>query len=496
MKQSFVVALDQGTSSTRALVFDSFGKVRATAQRTHRQNTPAPGHVEHDPQEILDNAFAVLEEAVSTAGIRAGQVAAIGITNQRETTFLWNRLTGKPVGPAIVWQDTRTASLVKQKTNTPETSAKIRRLTGLTPSAYFSASKIAWLLENTADVRAQTARGEILFGTCDSWLLWNLTDAVHATDVTNASRTMLLDINKLTWSSELLDLFELPASILPDIRPSIGHFGVCTKGVLAGTPITAILGDQQAAAFGQCAWNEAATKITYGTGCFMLMHTGTEVPESANGLLATVAYQRGNEKPRYALEGSIAMAGALVQWLRESLGIIDSSVEFENLALSVPDSGGVTFVPAFSGLLAPHWKESARGTILGITGHTSRAHIARAALDAVTLQTHDVFRSFCSDTGKTPALVRVDGGMTVNGALLQLQADLLGVRLERAAMKETTAAGAAFAAGLGAGLWDSLPQLETLYRSDRVFTPCMQSSRREEMLKTWAKGLGKAEGWA
>jgi glycerol kinase len=494
----YVVAIDQGTTSSRAVVVDRSGSIVASGQREHRQHFPHPGWVEHDPREIRDNVTAVLAEALAAAGASASDVAAIGITNQRETTVLWDRATGEPVAPAIVWQDTRTQDVVDRlAAEDPRGVDRFRERTGLPLATYFSATKLAWLLDNVPGARARAERGDLAYGTPDAWVLWNLTrGAVHATDVTNASRTLLMDLATLDWDGSLLDAFHIPRAVLPEIRSSSGPFGIAADdSPLPGVPICGVLGDQQAAAFGQAAFEPGSSKNTYGTGNFLLVNTGTEIVHSTNGLISTVAYRIEGEPARYALEGSIAVTGSLVQWLRDNLGLIDSAAEIEELAASVPDNGGVAIVPAFSGLFAPYWRPDARGAIVGLTRFATRAHLARAALEAVAFQTRDVLDAINRDVELPLTELRVDGGMTANGLLMQFQADVVGIPVVRPAVIETTALGAAYAAGLAVGFWDGLRELSGNWREDQRWEPRMPTAERERRVRVWRKAVTRTFDW-
>ncbi|MCK3768259.1 glycerol kinase GlpK [Microbacterium aerolatum] len=493
-----IVAIDQGTTSSRAIVFDDTGVIVAVGQREHEQIFPRAGWVEHDPMEIWEDVDAVIDEALAAAGIDVADVAAIGITNQRETAIVWDRSTGEPICNAIVWQDTRTQPLVDELA----AAGGIRRfaeVTGLPLATYFSATKIAWILDNVEGARDRAERGELLFGTPDTWLLWNLTGGpdggVHATDVTNASRTLLMDLRTLDWDDALLEAFGVPRSILPSIRSSSEVYGQARRTALAGTPIAAILGDQQAATFGQVAFDRGESKNTYGTGNFLIVNTGDEIVESENGLITTVAYRLGDEPPRYALEGSIAVTGSLVQWLRDNLGLFAEAADVEELALSVEDNGGVYIVPAFSGLFAPYWRPDARGAILGLTRFANKGHIARAALEAVAFQTREVLDAVGADTGVTLEELRVDGGMVANDTLMQCQADVLGVPVVRPAIIETTALGAAYAAGLAVGVWADLDTLRGMWKEDARWAPSTDEVERARLLARWRKAVTRTFDW-
>ena len=491
----YIIALDQGTTSSRAIVFDHDASIVAVGQREFQQIFPRPGWVEHDPGEIWATQISVTTEALGRAHLRPRDIAAIGITNQRETTVVWDRETGKPVYNAIVWQDRRTADFCDRLKRDGHEDF-IRQRTGLVIDAYFSGSKIAWILDNVPGARARAEAGKLAFGTIDSWLVWQLTsDATHVTDVTNASRTMLFNINTLKWDEDLLNLLRVPASMLPDVRPSSEIYGhVSTTLGLGGVPIAGIAGDQQAALFGQMCVSSGMTKNTYGTGCFLLQNTGERPAVSRNRLLSTVAWQVGG-KTMYALEGSVFIGGAVVQWLRDGLGIIKDSSDVEALALSVADSGGVYLVPAFAGLGAPHWDPYARGTIVGITRGTKAAHIARAALESIAFQVADLLEAARADAGIDLAEVRVDGGAAANNYLLQFQADMLGVAVVRPKVTETTALGAAYLAGLAVGFWDSTDALARHWRVDRRFEPSIQSSAAAARRAEWHEALNRSKSW-
>lgn len=498
MKQ-YVLAIDQGTTSTRAMIFDRSGKTVSSAQHEHEQFFPHSGWVEHDPEEIWTNTVRVVEEAAAAGGVAAEDVAAIGVTNQRETAIVWEKDTGKPVHRAIVWQDTRSQDIIDSWAASPDAAAW-REKTGLPLATYFSASKIRWLLDTVPGLSDRAARGDVLFGTPDSWVLWNLTGGpaggVHQTDVTNASRTLLMDLDTLDWDDELLDRCGIPRAMLPEIRPSLGEFGVVSKPqAVAGVPVTAILGDQQAATFGQAAVDPGSSKSTYGTGSFLLVNTGEKKVTSGNGLITTVAYQRDGEAARYALEGSIAVTGSLIQWLRDNLGLISDASEVEGLAASVADNGGVHIVPAFSGLFAPHWRSDARGAIVGLTRYATKAHFARAALEATAFQTREVLDAANSDVGIELTELRVDGGMSANNLLLQFQADVLGIPVVRPSVLETTALGVAFAAGVAQGVWSGIDEVKNLWREDARFMPQMSDEEREERFRLWQKAVSKSIGW-
>jgi len=489
----YILALDQGTTSSRAIVFDRHGGIVATAQQEFRQIFPKPGWVEHDPQEIWATQSNVAAQAILKAGLTATDIAAIGITNQRETTMVWERATGRPICSAIVWQDRRTAP-VCDRLKARGLAPKIRKKTGLVVDAYFSGTKLQWILNHVPGAKARARAGELAFGTIDSWLIWNLTSGQrHVTDPSNASRTMLFNIHTGDWDDELLRLFGVPRKILPEVRSSSEIYGETT--LFGGAiPIAGIAGDQQAALFGQACTRPGMVKNTYGTGCFMLMHTGEKPIASKNNLVTTVAWRIG-ERTEYALEGSIFIAGAVVQWLRDGLGIIASSGEVESLAAQVPDNGGVYFVPAFAGLGAPHWDQYARGTILGLTRGTTRAHLARAALEGMAYQVSDVVHSMEKDAKIRLKELRVDGGACANNLLMQFQADLLGVPVVRPRVAETTALGAAYLAGLGVGYWKDQREIATQWQADRRFVPSASAAVRKHLLAGWNKALGRARRW-
>jgi glycerol kinase len=491
----FVLALDQGTTSSRAILFDETGRPRALAQRELSQHYPQPGWVEHDALEIWRTQEAVAVEALARAGIRTAEVAALGIANQRETTLLWDRRDGRPVGRAIVWQDRRTARICEEWRREGHEAA-VRQRTGLVIDAYFSASKAAWLLAHAPGARELAEAGQLAFGTVDTWLLWQLTGgAVHATDASNASRTMLFDIRTGTWDDELLALAGLPRGAMPAVAPSTGPLGEVRAGPLAGIPIAGMAGDQQAALFGQLCLAPGLAKCTYGTGCFHLQNVGSRPAASRHRLLTTVAWRIG-ERTTYALEGSVFVGGAVVQWLRDGLGLITSAAEVEALAASVPDAGGVVFVPAFTGLGAPHWDPHARGAILGLTRGTTAGHIARAALESIAFQVADLVDAMRADAPVPGNELRVDGGAAANGLLLQLQADLLGMPVVRPAVTETTALGAAYLAGLGAGLWRDAADLEDRVQPGCRVEPRLAPAHAESRRARWREAVARARGWA
>jgi glycerol kinase len=494
----YVGAIDQGTTSTRFMLFDERGAIAAVAQQEHAQIYPQPGWVEHDAAEIWRCTQAVIERALTASGARAVDIAAVGITNQRETTLLWDRNTGQPLHNALVWQDTRTADLVAEFSREGGQD-RFRERTGLPLATYFSGLKLKWLLDNVPGARAKAEAGDALFGTMDTWLLWNLTGGpaggVHLTDVTNASRTQLMDIATLAWDDSLLGAFTIPRAVLPRIGASSASYGAANTTALRGVPIAGMLGDQQAALVGQACFKPGEAKNTYGTGCFMLMNTGTRPVASTAGLITTVAYQLGEEPPHYALEGSIAIAGALVQWLRDNLGLIGKSSEIEALARQVEDNGDVYFVPAFSGLFAPYWQDTARGVLVGLTRYANRAHIARAALEATAYQTRDVLEAMEKDSAISMKELRVDGGMVVNELLMQFQADLLGVPVVRPRVTETTALGAAYAAGLAVGYWSSRAELVRNWGVDKRWEPSMGEAERRKLYGAWHKAVRRSFDW-
>jgi glycerol kinase len=496
---TYLVAIDQGTTSTRAIVFDERGRPVATGQLEHRQSFPKPGWVEHDAAEIWHNTREVIGIALAKADITRHDVAGIGITNQRETAVVWNRKTGEPVAPAIVWQDTRTQKMVDELTQDGGTD-RFAEITGLPLATYFSATKIAWILDNVDGARKSAEAEDLLFGTTDSWVLWNLTGGVdggvHATDVTNASRTLLMDLRTLDWRDDLLKAFGIPRSMMPEIRPSSGVFGHAeASSLLREVPIAGILGDQQAATFGQAAFDAGESKNTYGTGNFLIVNTGETIVRSTNGLITTVAYQLDGQAPRYALEGSVAVSGSLVQWLRDNLGLISEASEVEALAATVDDNGGVYIVPAFSGLFAPHWRPDARGVIVGLTRFANKGHFARAALEATAFQTREVLDAVNADAGVAIDELRVDGGMVANDALMQFQADILGIPVVRPQVTETTALGAAYAAGLATGVWGSLDDLRANWHEDARFEPTFSDDDREQRMAQWRKAVSRSLDW-
>ncbi|WAX58727.1 glycerol kinase GlpK [Jatrophihabitans cynanchi] len=490
-----VAAIDQGTTSTRCLLFDHDARIVAMEQLEHRQYLPRPGWVEHDPAEIWSNTRTVLAGAVARAECRPGDVAAIGITNQRETTVVWDRTTGEPIAPAIVWQDTRTQSICDDLA-VDGGVGRYRERVGLPLATYFAGPKVRWLLEHVDGARARAEAGELLMGTIDSWLVWNLSGGLHVTDATNASRTMLMDLDTLDWAPDIAADLGIPVAMLPQIRSSSEVYAqVRERGPLAGVPIAGILGDQQAATFGQACLQRGEAKNTYGTGNFLLLNTGTERVLSQNGLLTTVCYALPGQPPVYALEGSIAVTGSLVQWLRDNLGLIESAPEVETLAASVEDNGGAYFVPAFSGLFAPHWRPDARGAIVGLTRYVNRGHLARAALEATAFQTREVIEAMNADAAVDLRSLKVDGGMVGNELLMQFQADLLDVPVVRPVVTETTALGAAYAAGLAVGFWSSTEEIRANWAADREWRPAMGAAQREELYARWKKAVTRTLDW-
>ncbi|MDR0586610.1 MAG: glycerol kinase GlpK [Treponema sp.] len=489
----YVLALDQGTTSSRAVLFDKEQNLVGMIQKEFAQIYPREGWVEHDPLEIYSSQYAVMMELITQFDIPVREIAAIGITNQRETTVVWDRRTGKPVYNAIVWQCRRTAEIVDGLVQ-KGLESHIRKTTGLVPDAYFSGTKIKWILDHVEGAREKAKRGELLFGTVDSWLLWKLTEgAVHCTDYTNASRTMLFDITKLVWDDALLRAMDIPRQCLPEVRPSSCVFGT-TRIQGEEVPVAGLAGDQQAALFGQCCFEKGQAKNTYGTGCFLLMNSGKSPCESANGLLSTIA-AGSSEKPDYALEGSVFVGGAVIQWLRDELGLISESADAEYYAGKVSDSGGVYLVPAFTGLGAPYWDMYARGAIVGITRGTKRSHLIRAAEESIAYQSLDLVRAMEKDTGTRISALKVDGGACRDGLLMQFQADILDAVIERPVVRETTALGAAFLAGLAAGFWKDRGELAEKWKCEKAFSPAMDTRRREQLLSGWHKAVGRSRGW-
>lgn len=498
-EKKYVLAIDQGTTSSRAILFDHSGRIVSVGQHEHEQIFPKAGWVEHDPIEIWENVRKSVGEALSVAEVNRHEIAAIGITNQRETTVVWDKNTGEPVYNAIVWQDTRTDAIVKELAG-DEGADKYKTRCGLPLATYFSGPKVKWILDNVEGARERAEAGDLLMGTTDCWVLWNLTGGVnggvHATDVTNASRTMLMDINTLQWREDICRDMTIPMSMLPEIKSSSEIFGYGRKnGLLVDTPIGGILGDQQAATFGQACFNKGMAKNTYGTGCFMLINTGNEAVVSKNGLLTTVCYKIGDQDTVYALEGSIAVTGSLVQWIRDNLGLITSAPEIEKLALEVSDNGGVYFVPAFSGLFAPHWKDDARGAIVGLTRFNNKAHLARAVLEATAFQTREVLDAMNADSGVQLGELRVDGGMIHNETLMQFQADLLGVDVVAPEVAETTALGAAYAAGIAVGFWTGEEDVVANWKEGKRWSPEMEKERVERKYRLWKKAVTRTMEW-
>ena len=494
----YIGAIDQGTTSSRFIVFNRAGEIVSSAQEEHEQIYPKPGWVEHDADEIWRKTTSVIERAIATAKMKSTDLAAIGITNQRETTVVWNRKTGKPVYNAIVWQDTRVADDVAEFSKRGGQD-RYRAKTGLPLACYFSALKIRWILNNVPRLRQQAEAGDVICGTIDSFLVWKLTGGpdggLHLTDVTNASRTQLMDLATLQWDPKILSDFGIPAQMLPKIVSSSEVYGEATHPTLQGLPIAGVLGDQQAALVGQACFKSGEAKNTYGTGCFMLMNTGTRPVLSKCGLLTTVAYRFGSEPTNYALEGSIAITGALVQWLRDNLGLIQASADIEKLATTVQDNGGVYFVPAFSGLYAPYWKDHARGVIAGLTRYANRGHIARAALEATAFQVREVVEAMTQDSGVNADVLRVDGGMVVNELLMQFQSDILSIPVVRPKVAETTALGAAYAAGLAVGFFKNTDEVAANWAMDRRWEPKMDSARRQNFYKFWKKAVQRSFDW-
>ncbi|MBT8225204.1 MAG: glycerol kinase GlpK [Dactylosporangium sp.] len=493
MMTRHIAAIDQGTTSSRCIIFDHAGSIVALDQREHRQRFPRPGWVEHDPMEIWHNVQAVVRGALNRAGLSRADLAAIGITNQRETTLLWDAETGEPVHPAIVWQDTRTDELI-QALGGQVGPDRFRELCGLPLATYFSGPKIVWLFEHVPGLRGRAEAGDIRFGTMDTWLIERLTGR-HATDVTNASRTMLMNIETLDWDDTLLSAFGVPRAVLPEILPSSYVYGEAGDG-LVGVPVASALGDQQAALFGQACFTPGEAKCTYGTGSFLLLHTGAKPVRSERGLLTTIAYAIGDQPPAYALEGPIAVTGALVQWLRDNLGLIGSAAEINQLAATVTDNGGCYIVPAFSGLFAPYWRPDARGVITGLTGYVTKGHLARAALESTAWQVHDVVDAMRAEFSGTLAELKVDGGMTASGLLMQMQADVLDVPVVRPTVTETTCLGAAYAAGLAVGFWPDIESLRDKWQMGCRWEPRMAAEARERERRRWLRAVERSFGWA
>ena len=491
----YIASLDQGTSSTRCMIFDPQGRVISMAQKEHHQFTPQAGWVEHDAREIWQNTQEVIQNAIKTAGINTSEISAIGVTNQRETVVAWDSQTGVALHRAIVWQDTRTANFLNELD--PAVKQVLIQKTGLAIAPYFSASKIHWLLNNVAQVRAALAVGRLRVGTIDSWLMWNLTNELHITDVTNASRTMLMNLKTLDWDQELLDIFEIPRDILPEIRSSSEVYGKSKASGPFGAEIriAGILGDQHAAMVGQACFEKGSSKTTYGTGNFALLNTGTEIVHSKHGLLTTVCFKFGDQPAQYALEGSVAVTGSAIQWLRDQLGIISNASEIEDLASQVPDSAGVSFVPAFSGLFAPYWRSDARGVIVGLTRATTKAHLARAALDAICYQTMEVMEAMVADSKIAMTEMKVDGGITANKLCMQLQADVMGIDIVKPLVTETTALGAAYAAGLAIGFWKSTDEVKAQWRQDQRWKSTTDEKTRSAGAKQWKRAVERTLNW-
>ena len=495
----YVLAIDQGTTSTRAIIFDKSGSIVSTGQLEHDQILPRAGWVEHDPKQIWDNTREVIGQALAKANLTRHDIESVGITNQRETAVVWDKNTGVPVYNAIVWQDTRTQDIVDRLAADGGVE-RFKKTVGLPLATYFSGTKIVWILENVEGAREKAEAGDLLFGTTDSWVLWNLTGGieggVHATDVTNASRTMFMDLKTLQWDDEILAAFDVPKSMLPEIKSSSEVYGIIsTHSLLREVPVAGILGDQQAATFGQAAFDKGEAKNTYGTGNFLIFNTGTDIIESKNGLLTTVGYKLGDQPTHYALEGSIAVTGSLVQWMRDQLGLIKDASEIEKLAKTVDDNGGAYFVPAFSGLFAPHWRSDARGALVGLTRYVNKGHIARAALEAIAYQTREVIDAVNADSGVPLTELKVDGGATANDLLMQFQADILGVPVVRPVVAETTALGAAYAAGLAVGFWSGLEDLRANWQEDARWEPSMDTAEADRLMRNWKKAVTKTLDW-
>jgi glycerol kinase len=496
----YVAAIDQGTTSTRCMIFTHDGKVAAIDQREHKQIFPRAGWVEHDPAEVWENTRAVAAGALAKADLAVSDIASVGITNQRETAVVWDRRTGEPVYNAIVWQDTRTDKIATQLGELGGGQERYRSKTGLPLATYFSGPKIRWILDNVDGARERAEAGDLMFGNMDTWVLWNMTGGVdggvHATDPTNASRTLLMDLSTLDWDADIAGEMGVPLSMLPQIRSSSEEYGkVRARGALAGVPIAGILGDQQAATFGQACLSPGEAKNTYGTGNFVLLNTGTEQVMSENGLLTTVCYKIGSADPVYALEGSIAVTGSLVQWIRDNLGMISSAAEIEEHARQVEDNGGCYFVPAFSGLFAPYWRSDARGAIVGLTRYVNKGHLARAVLEATAFQTREVIDAMNADSGVPLTALKVDGGMVANELLMQFQADILGVPVIRPVVAETTALGAAYAAGLAVGFWESEDDIRANWAKDKEWTPEMPEDKRDRTYAKWKKAVTRTFDW-
>ena len=496
--EKYIIAIDQGTTSSRCIIFDHRGSIVAADQKEHTQIYPKPGWVEHDALEILNSVEYVMRGALNKANISLSDIAACGITNQRETTVVWERATGRPIANAIVWQDTRTAGFMNLLA-AEGGQDRFREIVGLPTNPYFSGSKIRWLLDNTPGAREKAENGELCFGTIDTWLIWNLTGGPnggkHVTDVSNASRTFLMNLHTLDWDEQMLEIIGVPRSVLPEIRSSSEVYGTITWKALEGIPMAGDLGDQQAALFGQTCYTAGEAKNTYGTGCFLLMNTGTKPIQSKNGLLTTLAYKIGDQPAYYALEGSIAITGALVQWMRDNLKMIETSSEIETLANTVEDSGGIYFVPAFSGLFAPYWRSDARGAIIGLTRYINAGHIARAVLEATAYQSAEVLEAMNKDSGVPLTALKVDGGMVHNQTLMQFQSDILGVPVIRPKVAETTALGAAYAAGLAVGFWKKVDDLRENWQVDQRWKPHMGAETRETLMAGWKKAVTRTFDW-
>lgn len=492
----YIMAMDQGTTSSRCILFDKAGNICSSAQKEFAQYYPKPGWVEHDPHEIWSSQMAVAIEAMGKIGADAGDIAAIGITNQRETTIVWDKKTGNPVYPAIVWQCRRTSDMIEELKQ-DGFADKIREKTGLIPDAYFSATKIKWILDYVDGAREAAERGDLLFGTVDTWLIWKLTKGqVHVTDYTNASRTMLFDIYKRQWDEEILEYFNIPKSMLPEVKPSSCIYGYTNENLIGGSiPISGAAGDQQSALFGQCCFRAGDVKNTYGTGCFLLMHTGKQAVRSEHGLLTTIAVNPDGT-PGYALEGSVFVAGAAIQWLRDEMQILNSAPESELYCLSVPDTNGVYVVPAFTGLGAPYWDQYARGAVLGLTRGAGKAHLIRATVESLAYQVTDVIHAMEKDSGMKLSSLRVDGGASANNFLMQFQSDLLDVQVVRPSCIETTALGAAYMAGLAAGFWKDAEEIRQNWKQEREFSPSVEPKKREDLLKGWQKAVRCTFQWA
>lgn len=492
----YIMAMDQGTTSSRCILFDKAGNICSSAQKEFAQYYPKPGWVEHDPHEIWSSQMAVAIEAMGKIGADAGDIAAIGITNQRETTIVWDKKTGNPVYPAIVWQCRRTSDMIEELKQ-DGFADKIREKTGLIPDAYFSATKIKWILDYVYGAREAAERGDLLFGTVDTWLIWKLTKGqVHVTDYTNASRTMLFDIYKRQWDEEILEYFNIPKSMLPEVKPSSCIYGYTNENLIGGSiPISGAAGDQQSALFGQCCFRAGDVKNTYGTGCFLLMHTGKQAVRSEHGLLTTIAVNPDGT-PGYALEGSVFVAGAAIQWLRDEMQILNSAPESELYCLSVPDTNGVYVVPAFTGLGAPYWDQYARGAVLGLTRGAGKAHLIRATVESLAYQVTDVIHAMEKDSGMKLSFLRVDGGASANNFLMQFQSDLLDAQVVRPSCIETTALGAAYMAGLAAGFWKDAEEIRQNWKQEREFSPSVEPEKREDLLKGWQKAVRCTFQWA